>query len=114
MTYRALNLKSVPTLGNLMGQPSVWVAIRFSSDDTINDGFGALIDDVLLRKCVVTSCPALADDHGRPADWRTDPPARDDRIPALGSLTAPSDGARFVAKECLPEITAELTPWREE
>ncbi len=41
----AINLTSVPTLGNISGQPQVWIAIVFVSDFSVNYK-GAFVDDV--------------------------------------------------------------------
>jgi hypothetical protein len=55
---RVLDLASVPNIGNLLGQPSVWVAMVFSSDQDVNLPEGAHVDDMVVRKCVVGGCPA--------------------------------------------------------
>ena len=49
--YRSFDLTNVPTLGNLCGQPEVWIAFLFTSDGSITDQ-GVFIDDVELRKYV--------------------------------------------------------------
>lgn len=49
---RRLDLMKVPTLGNLVGQPKVWIALRFVSDDLYNYPEGAYVDNLLLRKYV--------------------------------------------------------------
>jgi hypothetical protein len=46
---KKFDLKSVPTLGNLCGEPEVWIAFIFRSDLSINDE-GAFIDSITLRK----------------------------------------------------------------
>ncbi|MGC8960304.1 MAG: hypothetical protein ACP5OO_11070 [Chloroflexia bacterium] len=51
---RELDLTNVPTLGNLLGQPQVWIALVFSSDSSINYSEGAHVDNILLRKCIGT------------------------------------------------------------
>jgi hypothetical protein len=43
----ALNLKAVPTLGNLIGKPNVWIAFVFKSDSS-NNYKGPFVDDVRL------------------------------------------------------------------
>ena len=48
-TCDTFDLKSVPTLGDLCGQSQVWVAFRFTSDES-NEYEGAYIDDVILQK----------------------------------------------------------------
>jgi hypothetical protein len=55
-----LNLGNVPTLGNLMGQSNVWVALIFVSDSSINYSEGAYVDNIVLRKCTSGSCPAAS------------------------------------------------------
>jgi hypothetical protein len=56
---RTLDLSNVPALGNLVGQPNIWIAIIFSSDNMYNYVEGAYVDDIVLRKCPVgATCPA--------------------------------------------------------
>jgi len=50
-TERVMDLSNVYTLGNLLGQPNVWIAFRFYSDASTNGAEGAYLDDILLRKC---------------------------------------------------------------
>jgi hypothetical protein len=50
------DLTSVPTLGNLLGQPNVWIAFLFGSDSTINKPEGAYVDNIVLRKCTASTC----------------------------------------------------------
>jgi len=47
-----LDLTDVPTLGNLMGQTQVWIAMVFLSDFSNNYPEGAYVDDIVLRKHV--------------------------------------------------------------
>ena len=47
-----LDMTDVPTLGNLMGQPTVWIALVFSSDVSYNYSEGAYVDNIVLRKYV--------------------------------------------------------------
>lgn len=42
------DLRAVPTLGDVTGQPQVWIAFRFRSDESIN-AEGVYVDDVVLR-----------------------------------------------------------------
>jgi len=61
---RVLDLGSVYTLGSLIGQPAVWVALEFYSDGMINYPEGGHVDNILLRKCSYGSCmssPAVPD-----------------------------------------------------
>ena len=47
--YNSFDLTNVPTLGNLTGQSSVWIAFRFTSNaSTVDDG--AFLDEIALRK----------------------------------------------------------------
>jgi len=47
-----LDVANVPTLGNLTGEPSVWIALVFSSDGDISEAEGAYVDNIVLRKFV--------------------------------------------------------------
>jgi hypothetical protein len=44
---------------SLLGEPNVWVALTFTSDDSNNLPNGAFVDDVMVRKCDQASCPGL-------------------------------------------------------
>ena len=44
------DLTAVPTLGNLTGRSSVWIAFVFTSDSSIAYPEGAYVDDIVLRK----------------------------------------------------------------
>ena len=55
---KVLDLANVPTLGNLLGKPQVWVALIFSSDDSVNYAEGGYVDDVVVRKCFRGFCPS--------------------------------------------------------
>jgi hypothetical protein len=57
---RVLDLANVYTLGNLMGQPNVWIGFEFISDETITLPEGAYVDNIVLRKCTGGSCPSLS------------------------------------------------------
>ena len=46
-----LDLTNVYTIGNLMGQPNVWIRLRFYSDYSNTYAEGGYVDDVVLRKC---------------------------------------------------------------
>jgi hypothetical protein len=45
------DLTSVFTLGDLTDEPQVWIAFSFYSDSSYNVEGGALIDDIVVRKC---------------------------------------------------------------
>ena len=57
-TDRVFDLTDVYTLGNLMGQPNVWIAFYFYSNYVLNLPEGAYVDDIVLRKCIGASCPS--------------------------------------------------------
>ena len=59
-TARVLDLEDVYTLGNLMGQPNVWVALIFNSDSTVTYPEGAYVDNIVLRKCTSATCPGTS------------------------------------------------------
>ena len=49
---QALDLANVYTLGNLLGQSNVWVAIYFASNATNAYAEGGYVDNIVLRKCM--------------------------------------------------------------
>lgn len=51
---QSFSLTEVPNLGNLCGQPQVWIAFLFESDESVcGPGYtGAFVDDVLIQKAV--------------------------------------------------------------
>jgi len=51
------DLTNVYTLGDLTGQPAVWIAFVFVSDYSITDK-GAFVDDIMLRKSAVRGVSA--------------------------------------------------------
>lgn len=56
---RILDLADVYNLGNLLGQPKVWVALWFESDSSMNYAEGGYVDNVVLRRCPPgATCPA--------------------------------------------------------
>jgi hypothetical protein len=56
---RTLDLSSIYNLGDLRGQPQVWVAIKFVSDDSENYAEGGYVDNIVLRRCMDTTCPGV-------------------------------------------------------
>jgi PKD repeat protein len=46
---KKLDLKTVPTLGNLCGESQVWIGFKFDSDSSVTYK-GAFVDDIFLRK----------------------------------------------------------------
>ncbi len=54
-----LDLADVDTLGSLLEEPAVWVAIVFSSDYGLSYPAGGYVDNIILRKCPSgATCPA--------------------------------------------------------
>jgi hypothetical protein len=54
------DLSNVGALGSLIGEPQVWMALRFVSDETVNKTEGVYVDDIVLRKCVDNNCPVYS------------------------------------------------------
>jgi len=50
------DLSSVPYLGNLCGEPEVWIMFRFSSNSSVTSK-GVFIDDIILQKYLPTGPP---------------------------------------------------------
>lgn len=57
--YKSFKLNDAVRLGDLTGQPRVWIAFYFVSDASGNDS-GAFVDDVVLKKWVPHVAPAPA------------------------------------------------------
>lgn len=54
------DLTNVPSYGNLLGRGQVWIGFYFHSDRSVAEGFGAQVDDVVLRaQYSSTEVPAL-------------------------------------------------------
>ncbi len=49
------DLTDVFTLGDLRGEPVVWIVFTFTTDSSVNFAEGAYVDDILLRKFVSAS-----------------------------------------------------------
>jgi hypothetical protein len=49
-TLVEFDFKSVPTLGDLTGEPAVWFAVIFISDSSVNTFEGSYVDDILIEK----------------------------------------------------------------
>lgn len=66
-----LDLGNVPGLGNLKGQPRVWVGLLFETDTSVSMADGAIVDELIVRKC--TSCasaPSTTQSAGRVGTFR--------------------------------------------
>jgi len=74
---QVLDLEDVYTLGDLTGEPKVWVALIFISDGAIYYQEGAHVDDILMRKCVWSRCTLSLDGEAQPGlldlrEWGTE------------------------------------------
>jgi len=58
--YASFDLTNVFTLGDVTGQPQVWIGFFFISDSAYRDYEGAYIDDVTLR-ALIGECPGAAE-----------------------------------------------------
>lgn len=67
------DLRQVPVIGDLTGQPLVWFSLIFESDSTQSGFGGAYVDDIIIRRLNIDPCSA--------------------------TLTAPADAA----EACFPE-----------
>jgi hypothetical protein len=80
---QVLDLSNVPGLGDLIGQPNVWVALWFQSDAAVSYPEGAYVDDIILRKCTGGDCAGsshVMPDADRPGFYT---------YPAVKSLALP-------------------------
>ena len=82
-----LDLGAVPNLGNLAGQPSVWIAIQFETDVSLAYAEGAYVDDIVLRKCTSPGCTPVY-----PASLDSGPKSL--AIPIARSIMGPQDAPR--------------------
>ncbi|MDE3089519.1 MAG: hypothetical protein KGJ80_09065, partial [Chloroflexota bacterium] len=73
--YIDFDLTNVPTLGNITGRSSVWIAFRFASDSSVTYK-GAFIDDVSLSKYVPGQVTAQGTFSYYDRDQQTLQPAR--------------------------------------
>lgn len=78
-SYVNFDLTDVYPLGDLTGEPQVWIAFVFTSDDTFTYSEGAYVDDIILRKVTgqpTTSTPTPTSTPVTPSpfpdafDWR--------------------------------------------
>ncbi|MBI4454403.1 MAG: M36 family metallopeptidase [Acidobacteria bacterium] len=49
---RSLDFSALPELGSLLGEPRVWIAFQFSSDDSGTDR-GVFVDDIAIEKTTI-------------------------------------------------------------
>ena len=98
---KTFDLKSVPYLGNLCGQPEVWIAFGFQSDPS-NTYKGAFVDDIVLQKyadvpatvsLMVTLEPAGARSAG--AQWRVDEGSWTGSGATVSSLTSGNHAVEY-------------------
>lgn len=68
------DLKNVPKLGNLLGQPNVWLAWVFTSDSSGVDD-GPFVDDVLIHKILGTPPATATPTPGTPRPTASPTPA---------------------------------------
>lgn len=55
---RTLDLSNVYSLGNLLGQPRVWIALVFESDDSLTRAAGVYVDNIVLRRNNARTAPS--------------------------------------------------------
>ncbi len=72
------DLTAVPTIGNMVGRSSVWIAFVFSSDLSVTYPEGAYVDNIVLRKRTgsldeLTTPAALSCETVRQGDYAQDP-----------------------------------------
>lgn len=60
-----LNLSNIPGLGSICGNPKVYVAFSFMSDNNSSDDIGVFIDDISLTKRNVPGTPIVGAISGR-------------------------------------------------
>ena len=62
-----LDLSNVYMIGSLLGQPEVWIATLFFSNESTSYPEGAYVDDLVLRKYISAA--------GKPPPFREAPPS---------------------------------------
>jgi hypothetical protein len=65
------DLTDVPGLGDLTGEPEVWIAFIFVTDDSGTAPEGAYVDNVVIRKCTHATCVEMTSGAEAPAgtEW---------------------------------------------
>lgn len=73
-SYVNFDLTDVYTLGDLTGEPQVWIAFAFISDASVSYSEGAYVDDIVLHKVMGESPTPTPTPDGNPLpdafDWR--------------------------------------------
>lgn len=67
---RVLDLSAVYMLGDLRGQPDVWIMLEFYSDSLNVLTEGAYVDNITLRKCTLPMCMGMSDTESLTGDGR--------------------------------------------
>ena len=55
---RGLDLSDVPVLGDLTGQPNVWVALQLKREPSASFSEGVFVDNIAVHKCIEEGCGA--------------------------------------------------------
>ncbi len=115
-TERVFDLADVYTLGDLTGQPQVWVLVAFQSDLSMHAAEGVYVDDVLLRKFVgetPTTTPAPTSTVALPATFTPTPTGTPVAGPTATATATSTPTPTSTATSVQPP-TATLTPaWEE-
>ena len=108
-TERIFDLSDVYTIGDLTGQPEVWVAVTFNSDSSIHETEGAYVDDLEIRKYVEddTTPPATTE----PPPATTEPPPATTEPPPATTEPPPTDTPVPPALEAYLPIMNMLFPF---
>lgn len=61
---KLLDLRAVPWLGDLTGEPEVWIALVFASDTFGSRPEGAYVDNIVIRQCTGPTCATLSPAQG--------------------------------------------------
>jgi len=98
------DLKNVYSLGDLRGQPSVWIAFRFVSDSSVQD-YGTFLDEINIQKYTTPStAPHIID---------ITPNSGPAKCAQLGNPTAAADSTLVIINGTnLGTITGSARFWR--
>ena len=58
-TFQSFDLANVPTLGNLIGKSGIYIAFMFQSSESISNYWGAIVDNIELKKAKKINYPAM-------------------------------------------------------